>query len=196
MSRRTRALGADRCEPRAGACRAGGGPAGDDRIGRSVLPAGGQRRLRRRTTTTSRCPTTRRSDQLDGVAKISPGARDAGSVQLQPGLPAAQRAAASTVDGTRATFTRDGQELRITPPRASATASTVPRRASATGACRRRSSARRSCSGRRTGSCTRTTASSSAPSRTRRRRGSRSNDHPGDKATWTFRVTVPDGHPR
>ena len=48
----------------------------------------------------------------------------------------------------------------------------------------RRSSARRSCSARRTGSCTPRTAHSSATSRTPPRRGSRSNDHPSDKATY------------
>src|SRR5215218_285327 len=76
------------------------------------------------------------------------------------------------VNDVAAQFTRDGQELTVTPHNRLHEHSTftVP---STTAARRRRSSARRSCSGRRTASCTRTTATSSGRSRTPPRRGSR-----------------------
>jgi hypothetical protein len=78
---------------------------------------------------------------------------------------------AATVNGEPATFTRDGQELQITPKKSSPPRS-ASTSASATAASRRRSSARRSSSARPTASSTPTTGPSWATSPTRPRRGS------------------------
>ena len=122
-------------------------------------------------TTTSTFSYDPATDRLDAVNQIR--ARGARRTLSRFDLDLQQLdVSAVTVNGKPATFTRDGQELQITPEEGCRQGRTSTS-ASATAACRRRSSARRSCSARPTASCTPTTAPSWATSPTRRRRGSR-----------------------
>jgi hypothetical protein len=110
------------------------------------------------------------TDELDAVNKITATANQ-GLSRFDLDL---QQLTVDSVDvnGHHATFTRDGQELVITP------SAGIPNGSTFTvivryGGVPRRSWARRSCSARRTASSTRATGPSWATSRTRPRRGSR-----------------------
>ena len=126
------------------------------------------------------------TNHIDGVATISATATEnLSSFNLDlVGL----NVHAITVDGWHAAWSRDAGELTVTPTSACA-AGTRSRSSCATRACRRRSN-RRSAS---RGSSTPTTAWSSPGEPDGAATWFPVNDHPLDKASYTFKVTVPAG---
>ena len=143
------------------------------------------------TTTTSTSPTTRPPTVLDGDGDDQ-GHGDAEPVQLQPRPRRAQRPKRRGRRPTSARWSRDGHELDRRPRGPRSSAASASRSWSATRACRPSSSSPASASG--PASWTTPDGATVAGQPEVAAGWFPVNDHPIDKASYSFDVTVPSGY--